>query len=77
MITQPNIRLPFLDSIRGIAAFTVLLSHTFLCFLFAPSPVLDKIASKIIFFDGKIAVSIFFVLSGMSLSDLPLEIRTT
>jgi peptidoglycan/LPS O-acetylase OafA/YrhL len=61
-------RLLFLDSIRGIAAFVVFLSHLFSCFLFAPSPSLNKITQNIIFFDGRFAVSIFFVLSGMSLS---------
>ena len=61
-------RLHFLDSIRGIAAFCVLLSHTFACFLFAPSPLLQTISRHIFIFDGQFAVRIFFVLSGMSLS---------
>lgn len=63
-----NERLLFLDSIRGIAAFIVLMNHTFTCFLLKPLPEWNSIATKIIFFDGYFAVNIFYVLSGLSLS---------
>ncbi len=62
-------RLEFLDSIRGLAALAVLLSHTLFAFVWPPGvshfinlPLVN------VFFDGKGAVAMFFVLSGFVLS---------
>jgi peptidoglycan/LPS O-acetylase OafA/YrhL len=61
-------RLEYLDSIRGLAALAVLLSHSF---LFQPPPRLDRfllLPFINIPFNGKEAVMMFFVLSGFLLS---------
>jgi peptidoglycan/LPS O-acetylase OafA/YrhL len=68
LYTPPPQRFVFLDSIRGIAAFVVLLSHVFECFLFSVIPWLNAISYRLFIFDGQLAVRIFFVLSGMSLT---------
>ena len=67
MYSQPK-RIEFLDSIRGLAAVFVLLYHS-LSFQW-PSQVVTLINLPVIniFFDGKAAVAMFFVLSGFVLS---------
>src|SRR5258708_5514461 len=61
-------RIEFLDTIRGLAALAVLLSHSF---IFAwPGQVswFFNLPFINIFFNGKEAVTVFFVLSGFVLS---------
>jgi len=62
-------RLEFLDSIRGLAAVAVLLSHTIGVFKW-PTGFCNfiELPGINIFFDGKAAVAMFFVLSGFVLS---------
>jgi peptidoglycan/LPS O-acetylase OafA/YrhL len=67
MYQQPK-RIEFLDSIRGIAALSVLLYHSTM--FEWPAGVTDFIRIPVInvLFDGKAAVAMFFVLSGFVLS---------
>lgn len=62
-------RLDFLDSIRGLAALAVLLSHSIGAFDW-PAPVFNFINLPLlnILFDGHSAVTMFFVLSGFVLA---------
>lgn len=64
--TEPE-RINSLDSIRGIAAFLVVLSHCWTLDLPIPSNFLMHLACKI-FLSGRAAVMIFFVLSGFVLA---------
>lgn len=58
-------KIDFIDGLRGWASFAVLLFHVFACLLFQKSG-LDW--PKYIFLHGPLAVLIFFILSGFSLS---------
>jgi peptidoglycan/LPS O-acetylase OafA/YrhL len=65
--THDNNRLFFLDGIRGWGALSVLLYHVFIDAL-PVSPNLAKMLAPIPLFNGHLAVLIFFVISGFSLS---------
>lgn len=66
---QSKARLDYLDSIRGLAALSVVFSHYFLGYGFPPRVAELLTNSPLhIFWDGFAAVSIFFVLSGFVLS---------
>jgi peptidoglycan/LPS O-acetylase OafA/YrhL len=62
-------RVHYLDAVRGLAAFSVLLSHFFLAYGF-PERLVGPLTNTPlhIFWDGSAAVSMFFVLSGYVLS---------
>jgi peptidoglycan/LPS O-acetylase OafA/YrhL len=64
MQQKPATRLDYLDSLRGLAAFSVVIYH-FICWHWA-----DRVAANVgsMFFNGSDAVSFFFVLSGFVLS---------
>lgn len=64
---NPSYRLPFLDGIRGWGALSVLLYHVFIDG-FPVSPALTKILAPIPLFNGTLAVWVFFIVSGFSLS---------
>ena len=68
MYSQPK-RIEFLDSVRGLAALFVLLSHSSAAFEW-PASFLALISLPFIsiLFDGKEAVAMFFVLSGYVLA---------
>lgn len=66
--TTPEQRLLLLDGIRGYASISVLLYHTLPWLLDWLSPGTGKILSRFVVFDGMLAVYIFFVISGCSLS---------
>jgi peptidoglycan/LPS O-acetylase OafA/YrhL len=73
MYSQPK-RIEFLDSIRGLAALFVLLSHTMSAFQWPVSYFgVSKSPFISILFNGKEAVAMFFVLSGYVLSKPYLE----
>ena len=62
-------RVEYLDSIRGLASLFVLFSHTIGAFAWPDA--ISRICTLpflIVFFDGKAAVAMFFVLSGFVLS---------
>jgi len=62
-------RFHFLDGLRGWAAVVVLLHHIFVDGLPANSLMADRtLWAKVVFLDGTLAVCIFFVISGFSLS---------
>jgi peptidoglycan/LPS O-acetylase OafA/YrhL len=60
-------RCVFLDGLRGWGAVTVLVYH-YLAEIFPPGPRASVILPRIIFFNGSLAVWVFFVVSGFSLS---------
>ena len=59
--------LPVLDAVRGLAAFWVLIAHSF-----APAGITQKIP---VLGDGRAAVDIFMILSGFR--DLPAYLLST
>ena len=62
-------RLRFLDGVRGWAAVVVLLYHIFIDGLPANSFMADRaLWGKVFFLNGTLAVCVFFVVSGFSLS---------
>ena len=62
-------RLRFLDGLRGWAAVVVLLHHVFIDGLPANGLMADRILwAKVFFLNGPLAVCVFFVISGFSLS---------
>ena len=62
-------RLRFLDGLRGWAAVVVLLHHVFIDGLPANSFMADRtLWAKVFFLNGTLAVCVFFVISGFSLS---------
>jgi peptidoglycan/LPS O-acetylase OafA/YrhL len=68
MYSQPK-RVEYIDSIRGLAALFVLLSHTGGAFAWPDSFAKTQSLPFVeILFDGKAAVAMFFVLSGFVLS---------
>ncbi len=68
MYTEPK-RLEFLDSLRGLAALFVLLSHTFGAFVWPDSYIkMATLPFVSIVFNGPEAVVMFFLLSGFVLS---------
>jgi peptidoglycan/LPS O-acetylase OafA/YrhL len=60
-------RYVFLDGLRGWGAVAVLVFH-YLVQVFPPSTAAASILQRVIFFNGTIAVWMFFVVSGFSLS---------
>ncbi len=67
-------RLRFLDGVRGWAAVVVLLYHIFIDGLPANSFMADRaLWGKVFFLNGTLAVCVFFVVSGFSLSVRYLE----
>ncbi len=63
------VRIAYLDSVRGLAALSVVFSHYFLAYGFPESISFWVTNSPLhIFWDGFAAVSLFFVLSGYVLS---------
>jgi peptidoglycan/LPS O-acetylase OafA/YrhL len=67
-------RFRFLDGLRGWAAVVVLLHHLFVDGLPANSFMADRaLWAKVFFLNGVLAVSVFFVISGFSLSIRYLE----
>jgi hypothetical protein len=67
-------RFRFLDGLRGWAAVVVLLHHLFVDGLPANSFMADRaLWAKVFFLNGTLAVSVFFVISGFSLSIRYLE----
>jgi peptidoglycan/LPS O-acetylase OafA/YrhL len=67
-------RLRFLDGLRGWAAMVVLLHHVFIDGLPANALMADRsLWAKVFFLNGTLAVSVFFVISGFSLSIRYLE----
>ena len=67
-------RFRFLDGLRGWAAVVVLLHHLFIDGLPANSFMADRaLWAKVFFLNGTVAVSVFFVISGFSLSIRYLE----
>jgi peptidoglycan/LPS O-acetylase OafA/YrhL len=68
------VRFRFLDGLRGWAAVVVLLHHLFIDGLPANSFMADRaLWAKVFFLNGTLAVSVFFVISGFSLSIRYLE----
>jgi peptidoglycan/LPS O-acetylase OafA/YrhL len=68
------VRFRFLDGLRGWAAVVVLLHHLFVDALPANSLMADRaLWAKVFFLNGTLAVSVFFVISGFSLSIRYLE----
>jgi peptidoglycan/LPS O-acetylase OafA/YrhL len=68
------VRFRFLDGLRGWAALVVLLHHLFVDGLPANSLMADRtLWAKVFFLNGTLAVSVFFVISGFSLSIRYLE----
>src|ERR1700691_4379638 len=62
-------RVRFLDGLRGWAAIVVLLHHIFIDGLPANAFMADRVLwAKVFFLNGTLAVCIFFVVSGFSLS---------
>jgi peptidoglycan/LPS O-acetylase OafA/YrhL len=73
-IERDATRLRFLDGLRGWAAVVVLLHHVFIDGLPANAFMADRaLWAKVFFFNGTLAVSVFFVISGFSLSMRYLE----
>jgi peptidoglycan/LPS O-acetylase OafA/YrhL len=67
-------RLRFLDGLRGWAAVVVLLHHVFIDGLPANAFMADRaLWAKVFFLNGTLAVGVFFVISGFSLSIRYLE----
>jgi peptidoglycan/LPS O-acetylase OafA/YrhL len=67
-------RFRFLDGLRGWAAVVVLLHHLFVDGLPANSFMADRaLWAKVFFLNGTLAVGVFFVISGFSLSIRYLE----
>ena len=67
-------RFRFLDGLRGWAAVVVLLHHVFVDGLPANSVMADRaLWAKVFFLNGTLAISVFFVISGFSLSIRYLE----
>ncbi|MGA9323479.1 MAG: acyltransferase family protein, partial [Xanthobacteraceae bacterium] len=67
-------RLRVLDGLRGWAAVVVLLHHVFIDGLPANAFMADRaLWAKVFFLNGTLAVSVFFVISGFSLSIRYLE----
>jgi peptidoglycan/LPS O-acetylase OafA/YrhL len=67
-------RFQFLDGLRGWAAIVVLLHHIFIDGLPANSVMADRaLWAKVFFLNGTLAVCVFFVVSGFSLSIRYLE----
>ncbi len=67
-------RLRFLDGLRGWAAVVVLLHHVFIDGLPANALMADRsLWAKVFFLNGTLAVCVFFVISGFSLSIRYLE----
>ena len=67
-------RFRFLDGLRGWAAFCVLIYHIFIDGLPANAIMADRtLWSKVFFLNGTLAVCVFFVVSGFSLSIRYLE----
>jgi len=68
------VRFRFLDGLRGWAAVVVLLHHLFIDGLPANNFMADRaLWAKVFFLNGTLAVSVFFVISGFSLSIRYLE----
>lgn len=68
------VRFRFLDGLRGWAAVVVLLHHLFVDGLPANNLMADRsLWAKVFFLNGTLAVSVFFVISGFSLSIRYLE----
>jgi peptidoglycan/LPS O-acetylase OafA/YrhL len=68
------VRFRFLDGLRGWAAVVVLLHHLFIDGLPANSFMADRaLWAKVFFLNGTLVVSVFFVISGFSLSIRYLE----
>lgn len=65
-MTEAN-RLHFLDGIRGWGALAVLLYHVFIN-VFPVTDLSSMILSRLPFFQGRLAVWVFFIISGFSLS---------
>src|SRR5262245_49552116 len=63
----PAERYVFLDGLRGWGAAVVLVYH-YLVQVFPPSQEAASILSRVIFLNGTMAVWVFFVVSGFSLS---------
>src|ERR1700742_1415897 len=76
--TSSSPRIEFLDSIRGLAALAVLLSHA-AGVLVAPAFFFYVLHIPLLNagFDGKAAVAMFFLLSGLVLSRPYLKINAT
>src|SRR5579872_4759055 len=67
--TGGRARLHFLDGLRGWAALVVLLHHVFVDGLPPNALMADRaLCGKVVFLNGMLAVCIFFVISGFSLS---------
>jgi peptidoglycan/LPS O-acetylase OafA/YrhL len=68
-VERGAVRLHFLDGLRGWAAVVVLLHHLFVDGLPANSFMADRaLWAKVFFLNGPLAVGVFFVISGFSLS---------
>jgi peptidoglycan/LPS O-acetylase OafA/YrhL len=63
----PEIRLKFLDGIRGWGAAVVLFYHVFVGGI-PPFPEYNRAIMRVAFFNGDLAIWIFFLVSGFSLS---------
>jgi peptidoglycan/LPS O-acetylase OafA/YrhL len=67
-------RLRFLDGLRGWAALVVLMHHVFIDGLPANAVMADRaLWAKVFFLNGTLAVCVFFVISGFSLSNRYLQ----
>ncbi len=72
-MSEDRDRLHFLDGLRGWGALVVFYNHLFVRFLGQAFPDVNEFASRTILFDGHLAVLVFFVVSGASLSLGPLR----
>lgn len=64
---MPEIRLKFLDGLRGWGAVVVLFYHVFVGGI-PPFPEYDRAIMRVAFFNGDLAIWVFFLVSGFSLS---------